>query len=72
MNPSRQFLLFESDFLKNGSYNFFGFRRQGSVLGPLQDGQISLFPKVAQKEFFLFKVTRWTLVANFSSLKAIS
>ena len=53
-NPRRQFLLFETDFLKNGPVNFFCFRRQGSVSGPLQDSQISLFPKVAQEELFSF------------------
>ena len=57
---------------KNGPKNFFCFRRQGLVLGPLQDGQISLFPKLARKELFSFQVTSLTLVVNFSSLKAIS
>ena len=69
MNPSRQFLLFESDFLKNGSNNFFCFRRQGSVLGPLQDGQISLFPKLARKELFSFQVTSLTDAEKHASLQ---
>jgi hypothetical protein len=68
-NINQNFVLFLQ---KNGPVNFFCFRRQGSVSGPLQDGQIRLFPKVAQKELFSFKFTSLTLVANFSSLKAIS
>ena len=56
---------------KNGPINFFCFRRQGSVSGPLQDGRIGLLPKLAQNELVLFKGTGLTLDVSFSSFKLV-